>query len=74
MNKTAISYKANRMIGGRAPSAYLAQLQGHAQVGMNDDEMNGVLATHLIEPELLRADDFDAFYSARKQALRKRSV
>ena len=27
VNKTAISYKANRMIGGKAPSHYLSQIQ-----------------------------------------------
>ena len=29
LNKTPISYKANRMIGGKAPSDYLKQIQGH---------------------------------------------
>lgn len=29
LNKTPISYKANRMIGGKPPSAYLQQLQNH---------------------------------------------
>lgn len=32
VNKTPISYKANRMIGGKAPSKYLQQIQEHPQV------------------------------------------
>lgn len=69
INKTAISYKANRMIGGKAPSAYLAQIQRHAQVQSSDADMNAILSTHRIDPALLRADAFEAFYAARKAAL-----
>ncbi|MFY0568951.1 GmrSD restriction endonuclease domain-containing protein [Archangium lansingense] len=69
VNKTAISYKANRMIGGKAPSQYLAQIQNHAQVKLPDGGMDDILRTHLIDPALLRADSFEAFYSARKAAL-----
>lgn len=69
VNKTAISYKANRMIGGRAPSQYLAQIQNHAQVRLLDAGMDEILRTHLIDPALLRADNFEAFYAARKAAL-----
>lgn len=67
VNKTAISYKANRTIGGKAPSAYLAQLEKLAGVG--EAAMDDILQTHFVAPELLRADHFDAFYAARKQAL-----
>ncbi|MGC4076847.1 MAG: DUF262 domain-containing protein [Rubrivivax sp.] len=69
VNKTPLSYKANRMIGGIAPSAYLAKLQKHAQVKMDDAAMDTILQTHAIDPALLRNDDFHAFYAARKQAL-----
>ena len=69
VNKTAISYKANRMIGGHAPSKYLAQLQGHAQVKLADAEMDEILKSHCVEPGLLRADAFEKFYEARKAAL-----
>jgi hypothetical protein len=57
------------MIGGKAPSKYLAQIQSHAQVRLEDGAMNDVLRTHLIDPALLRADDFSSFYAARKGAL-----
>lgn len=69
VNKTPLSYKANRMIGGVAPSTYLDKLQKHDQVKINDAAMNAILQTHAIEPELLRRDDFKSFYAARKQAL-----
>jgi hypothetical protein len=69
VNKTAISYKANRMIGGSAPSKYLAQLQGHAQVKIDDVAMDAILKSHVIDPALLRTDAFNEFYAARKAAL-----
>lgn len=31
--------------------------------------MNAILKTHLIDPALLRADEFDSFYEARKKEL-----
>ncbi|XZT91245.1 GmrSD restriction endonuclease domain-containing protein [Acinetobacter baumannii] len=71
LNKTSISYKANRMIGGKAPSKYLNDLQNHKTVLMDDMGMNKILATHFIDPELLRADDFEAFIEARQQQLLK---
>jgi hypothetical protein len=68
VNKTPISYKANRMIGGKAPSQYLEQLQTHPQVQITQAEQDEILATHLIDPTYLRNDDFEEFYQARKQA------
>ena len=67
INKTAISARTNRMIGGRAPSEYLPRIQGEA--GIDDVKMNERLAAHLICADTLRADDFWGFYEARKKAL-----
>jgi hypothetical protein len=69
VNKTPISYKANRMIGGKAPSDYLASIQAHKQVGLPDAQMDLILRTHLIDPTCLRSDDFDAFLRARENEL-----
>ncbi|CAG0956694.1 hypothetical protein BURK2_00506 [Burkholderiales bacterium] len=69
LNKTPISYKANRMIGGKAPSLYLAQLQGHKTVQLDDGEMNKVLETHFIHHTFLRADNFDGFIESRRAML-----
>lgn len=69
VNKTPISYKANRMIGRRAPSEYVASLQEHKQVGLDDAEMDEILRSHRINPTDLRGDCFSEFYQSRKRAL-----
>ena len=69
VNKTPISYKTNRMIGGIAPSKYLVRLQQHKQVQLDDSAMNQILQSHLIPTDALRADDFEDFYNKRKAAL-----
>ncbi|UUE99056.1 DUF262 domain-containing protein [Xanthomonas hortorum pv. pelargonii] len=69
INKTPISYKANRMIGGSAPSSYLAALQAHKQVQLDNVGMDALLASHRIPVAALRADDFDSFCDQRQQNL-----
>jgi hypothetical protein len=69
INKTPISYKANRMIGGAAPSQYVQKIQHHRQVQLNDAGMDAILNRDLIAAPALRSDDFDAFYQARRAAL-----
>jgi len=69
LNKTPISYKANRMIGGKAPSDYLQQLQKHEHVQLDDVGMDTILLTHSIDPTTLRQNDFEGFFSARQRSL-----
>jgi hypothetical protein len=69
VNKTPISYKANRKIGGAAPSKYLPSLQNDKQVGLSDLEMDQLLESHLIDPGTLRNDDFQTFLRNRAIAL-----
>ncbi|NBB81518.1 MAG: DUF262 domain-containing protein [Verrucomicrobia bacterium] len=69
VNKTPISYKANRMIGRKAPSEYLAGLQKHKQVKLDDAAMNKILMSHRIPADLLRQDNFQSFYAGRKAEL-----
>jgi hypothetical protein len=57
------------MIGGKAPSKYLQQIREHTQVQISMQDQDDLLQTHLIDPALLRTDDFKAFYEARKSAL-----
>jgi len=71
INKTPISAKANRMVGGKAPSKYLAQIQTDVKVKITVEQQDEILRSHLIEPSLIRSDDFDAFFTARKAALLK---
>ena len=57
VNKTPISAKTNRMIGGNAPSVYLARVQKNADI--EPARMDDILRSHLIDPAAMRADDFD---------------
>jgi hypothetical protein len=69
LNKTPISYKANRMIGGQAPSAYLNQLQTHKAVQLDNASLDAILMTHCLDPAMLRQDDFESFMTSRKRTL-----
>ena len=69
VNKTPISYKANRKIGGAAPSNYLAKLQADENVQLDNSAMNAILESHLIYPIAMRSDDFQVFFDRRFQAL-----
>lgn len=67
VNKTPLSARTNRIIGGRAPSAYLPALEHEA--GVSSERMDVFLSSHAIDPRSLRADDFDGFVDARAEAL-----
>jgi hypothetical protein len=69
VNKTPISLKANRKIGGSAPSVYLAALQTNQNVQLDNPAMNAILVSHLIDPVAMRSDDFQTFFDLRLQAL-----
>lgn len=71
INKTPLSARTNRIIGGVAPSAYLNKLEhGDATTPAVDRvDLDACLQSHLIDPELLRADDFGKFIECRQQAL-----
>jgi len=71
LNKTPISYKANRKIGGDAPSRYVARIQREEQVALSDDEMDELLSSHALSADLLRQDEFDQFLDDRRQRLSK---
>lgn len=67
INKSPLSARSNRMIGGQAPSEYLRGIE--QDQGISPEQLDDILRSHLIEPEYLRADNFEAFYRARKAAL-----
>lgn len=71
INKTPLSYRTNRIIGGAAPSEYLAKLEkgNQSTPAIERGRLNAYLATHLISPELLRADKFDEFMEDRQTRL-----
>ena len=67
VNKTPLSAKTNRSIGGQAPSVYLDKLESVTKIA--GTEMDTYLERHLIDPAYLRADDFEAFYQDRAALL-----
>ncbi|AFY67260.1 DUF262 domain-containing protein [Geitlerinema sp. PCC 7407] len=66
VNLTPLSRLSNQKIGGKAPSQYLRVLEAE---GISRRRMDEILRSHLIEPETLRADDFESFLSKRAYAL-----
>ena len=71
INKTPLSYRTNRIIGGVAPSEYVARLEkGDATTpSIEGKKLDGYLLSHLIDPVILRADQFDAFMEDRQKRL-----
>jgi hypothetical protein len=71
INKTPLSYRTNRTIGGSAPSAYLAKLlKGNAETPpIEPENLDAYLESQLIDPTLLYADRFDAFMADRQKRL-----
>jgi hypothetical protein len=68
INKTPLSYRTNRTIGGRAPSEYITALEG----GMHKippARVDDILESHKIMPLLLRNDQFDLFIRDRARRL-----
>jgi hypothetical protein len=71
INKTPLSYRTNRIIGGVAPSEYLAKLEsGNSSTPpISNEKLDSYLQSHLIYPAFLRADKFEAFMEDRQKRL-----
>lgn len=71
INKSPLSYRTNRIIGGVAPSKYLAKLErGDSKTPpIEPDKLNAFLSSHLIDPTLVRTDSFEAFMEDRQKRL-----
>lgn len=67
VNKTPLSARTNRIIGGTAPSEYLAKLEKDG--GLSPDGLDERLATHLIDVRSLRSDDYTVFVQERQAQL-----
>ena len=67
INKTPLTSRTNRIVGGDAPSKYLPALE--TKSGATPAAVDGYLASHLVNPASLRADDFESFWDHRKQEL-----
>ena len=69
INKTPLSKRTNIRVSGDAPSKYLKHIKKKDNI--SEERLDEILRTHLIDPELMRADKFQEFYDARASALSK---
>jgi hypothetical protein len=71
INKTPLSYRTNRVIGGVAPSEYLGKMEKGTDKTppIESHRLDEFLASHLVDPSLLRSDDFEAFMADRQKRL-----
>jgi hypothetical protein len=71
INKTPLSYRTNRIIGGVAPSDYIAKLErgNNTTPRIESHKLDTHLRTHLIDPALLRQDLFNEFMADRQGQL-----
>jgi hypothetical protein len=67
INKTPLAKRTNIFLGGESPANYVPRLEKAS--GLVGAPLDEVIRTHLIDPALLRSADFDAFFSARREAL-----
>lgn len=67
VNKAALTARTNQILGGKAPSIYLERLVKSNRVDAT--ALDEHLQSHLINPSLLRSDDFYAFLADRASAL-----
>jgi hypothetical protein len=70
VNKTPLSARTNRIIGSKGPSEYLPGLARSAKIDAST--LDKYVSTHLCDPDLMRADDFQRFHAAREDALLSR--
>lgn len=67
VNKTPLSARTNRTIGGSAPSKYMKQIENDDHVNATD--LDSYAATHLIDISDLRSDSFDEYFIKRSKAI-----
>jgi hypothetical protein len=67
INKTALSYQTNRIIGGHAPSVYLNTLREKERIEVA--RQAEILKTHVIDVDALKTDGFQKFIDIRREAL-----
>jgi hypothetical protein len=65
INKTPIDAKTNKIIGGNAPSNYIPKLETYS----SSVQLDRILKSHWISPELLRSDKFVECFVERGEAM-----
>lgn len=61
LNQTPINKKTNASIGSRAPSEYYSKVQDE----LNGRDLDKVFSSHLIDADMLKADDYEGFLATR---------
>lgn len=67
INKTPLAKRTNIFLGGNSPTDYLARLE--QATGMSSEQIDTILAGHLIDSDALRRADFNTFFRRRRAAL-----
>jgi hypothetical protein len=67
INKTPLSARTNRMIGGRAPSLYIDTIRKIAEI--SEDKIHNIMNSHNIPLNDLLKDDYQSFFESRKEML-----
>jgi len=63
INKAPLSSRTNRVIGGHKPSTYIESIQ--KQEGISPSRLDEIFTSHLIDPQIIRSDDFYGFIEHR---------
>ena len=66
LNKTPLTTRTNRRLGGRPPSAYLASIEAN---GIGSSVLDSWLSSHRIPVIQIRADDYPSFLRERARLL-----
>lgn len=69
INKTPLFKRTNQILGGSAPSEYLERIENEKHVAR--EQLDAFVKSHLVNVDLLRKDDFDAYFIERTKALLK---
>lgn len=70
LNKSPLSARTNRKIGGKAPSQYLLTLEeGESGSDLARQQLSDAISSHLASPDLLWADDFHGFLQDRQRRI-----
>jgi hypothetical protein len=67
VNKSPLTARTNRVLGGSKPSTYLRGIE--TNYSLDSKALDDHLKSHLIKPPLLRADDFNSFIRDRATSL-----
>lgn len=66
VNKTPLTSRTSRFLGGDAPSVYVDRI---VSGNVPSVALDGYLRSHLVDPADLRSDDFDRYFNARQRSL-----